>query len=245
MVAGRIVCRYRFGSSLRIFIALASLAAACSSDGGASVDVEAELTADSDVATWAPLIALTDNVYSGASGPPASLDPKSLGLSIAAAIDDVVAMSDDDFRDAGGISRRDLALQLGYVMGSLLVELDELAANNGRQANVDTTAYALELGFAIASTSASGPDDDDDLLGWFVASTSGWSSEARDDFVADLDAGDFKSAAERLVDDDDEFGPAWVIDAVERQLEHIVPADDAGYPRDDLRFNYRFILRLN
>lgn len=179
-----------------------------------------------------------------ASGPPVSLEPRSLGLSIAAAIDDVVAMSDDDFRDAGGISRRDLALQLGYVMGALTVELDELAADNGRQAKVDTTAYALELGFAVASTSASGPNDDD-LLEWLVASTDGWSSDARGDFVADLVAGDFESAAEQLVDDDDEFGPAYVIDAVERQLELIVPADEAGYPRDDLRFNYRFMLRLN
>lgn len=222
--------------SLGMFIALGSLATACSSDGGKSVDVESELAADPLVPEYASRIA-------GASGTAPSLDPQSLGATIAAAIDDLVVLSDDDFRDAGGISRRDLADAVGTLMGTLAADLGELAADNGRQGTVDTTAYALELVSAIASQSDSGPNDDD-RLGWLVPDATGLSVDVRNDLDDDLVAGDFDSAAERLVDELDNFGPFHTIEAVEGELEEIVPSDGDGYPRDDLRQAFRFVVKL-
>jgi hypothetical protein len=220
-----------------VLIALASLAPACSSDGGASVDVEGELSAEPFFAEYVPRI-------SGAPATPPSLDPQSVGASIAAAIDDLVALSDDDFRDAGGISRRDLADAVGSLMGMLATRLSELAADNGRQATVDTIAYALELGSAIASQSASGPSDDDRLV-WLVPSAATLEVNIRTDLDHDLDADDFESVAERLVDEFDGFGPFDAINALESEFEQIVPADSAGYPRDDLRSAYRFVISLS
>jgi hypothetical protein len=208
------------------FIALASLATACSS-GGASIDVEHEIAADSLAAEFVSRIARSP-------GTTPSFDPQSVGETIAGAIDDLVARSDDDFRATGGISRRDLADAVGSLMGELATRLFELADDHGRRAVVDTTAYALELGSAIASKSASGPGEND-RLGWLVPSVATLSDRVRRDVVDDLDARKFESATNRVIDAPGNFGPFQVLDAVERQLEKIVPADDAGHPRDDLR----------
>lgn len=231
------VRRRRIRCSLVVFIALGSLATACSSDGGRSVDVESELAADILVVEYASRIA-------GVRDTPPSLDPQTLGAIIAAAIDDLVTLTDEGFRDAGGTSRRDRADQVGTLMGLLATDLGKVAADNGRQARVDTTAYALELLSAIAFKSAAGPDDDD-RTDWLVPSASALSDDARADLDDDLAAGDFESAAERLIDKVDDFGPFHAIDAAERKLESIVPADDDGYPRDDLRSAYRFTVSVS
>jgi hypothetical protein len=230
-VFGGPILRKRVRSSLGTFIALASLATACSS-GGASVDVEREIAADTLAAEFVSRI-------SRSPGTTPSFDPHAVGATIAAAVDDIITRSDDDFRATGGISRRDLADAVGSLMGELATGLFKLADGKGRRGAIDTIAYALELGSAIASESASAPSDDD-LLGWLVTSAANLSDRARRDVTADLAARNFESAAKRLVDAPDEFGALEVLTTVEHQLERIVPADDAGYPRDDLRGAFRF-----
>lgn len=235
MSRGPISRHHRARSSLGTFVTLAALASACSG-GGASVDVEREIAADTLVAQFTSQISRTPNTTP-------SFAPQALGATIATAVDDIIARSNDDFRAAGGISRRDLANAVGSLMGELATRLFKLADGNGRRAVVDTTAYALELGSAIASESASGPGDAE-RLGWLVTSDAGLSERVRTDVNADLDARDFDSAAKRLADELDVFGAFQVLDTVERQLETIVPEDDLGYPRDDLRGAFHLVVRL-
>jgi hypothetical protein len=235
MSPGPIGRHQRARSSLGLFVTLAALASACSG-GGMSVDVEREIAADTLVTQFASQIS---------RAPSASplFTPHALGVTIAAAVDDLIARSDDDFRAAGGISRRDLANAVGSLMGELATAVFKVADGHGRRAVVETTAYALELGSAVASESASGPGDAE-RLGWLVPSAAALSERVRTKVNADLDARDFDAAAKRLIDELDKFGPFQVFDAVERQLERIVPADDLGYPRDDLRRAFHFVVSL-